>query len=146
MMPPTDSTPPSSPKADWERARDTHATAFPENLRNWLELDPYWRRRTAGVIGIAQWLIDTGKLPLPAEVPASWDVLPLDASEVDAAWEIDRPVVSRPLPPRHDWLLLAREADRLTVMTLDNDGHLMRVFWDLALGGDPTATLVGCPA
>jgi len=140
-QPPDPSAPaPLASKPGWELARDTHGKSFPENARNWLALDPLWRAHAEGVIAAMQAVI-AGRSPAIGHGIA--EVRPLNPEDVAQDWTIDRKPLAIELPTSHDWLLLERDASRLTLIALDADGDLQRVFWDKTLAGAPCACLLG---
>lgn len=124
-----------SQKPDWQRRRDTHGSVFPENLRNWLALDLVWSAQADAVVEAVEAML-RGEAP-PANRFAA--VVALAENEVTQDWVVEVPMTSRPLDPKLEWLLLWREADRLTIMTLYSDASFERVFWDKTLGGEPAA-------
>jgi len=118
-------------KPDWQLRRDTHAKGYPENLRNWLRLDIVWSTRAENALAAVEAVL-AGQAP-PAGLFQA--VERLEEADLVDEWVVDVPVVKRALDPALEWLLLWREADRLTVMSLYDDMTFERVFWDPALGG-----------
>jgi len=132
---------PRSDKADWERRRDTHKAVFPENLWNWLSLDPFWRMCVQQVVAAIE-AICAGR---NAKIPVGWREIVVQASRIEDSWTVDTPMVSEQLDATMEWVLAWREEDRLTVMTLFDDATPDKIFWDKAQGGLPVTLLIGAP-
>jgi hypothetical protein len=128
-------------KPDWQLRRDTHAKGYPENLRNWLRLDIVWAPLADRALAAVDAVV-AGQAPSAADFRA---VERLEAGDLVEEWVVDVPVVKRALDPALEWLLLWRETDRLTVMTLYDDMTFERVFWDETLGGEPVRWAVAAP-
>lgn len=126
-------------KPDWKLRRDTHAKGFPENVRNWLRLDPVWSVHAEGVVGAMEAML-AGAEP---SHPRFAEVRRVEPAQLDPEWTVDEPVVRSELDGRYEWLLLWRETDQFNVFSLYDDGTFERVFWDVELAGGPASFVIG---
>jgi hypothetical protein len=118
-------------KPAWQKCRDIHGAEFPENFRNWLALDIVWNVQADAAENAVAALL-AGKEP-SGEGLAAAEALERAEVRVDD-WIVDEPMTARGLDPGLEWMLLWREADGLTAMTLYGDATFERVFRDESLG------------